>query len=88
MLRNVRISTAFVEAEDHPMSERHLIVTQRDSAWQYMYRGTVTGPFKSREQAIEGAISEARGTKDTDIEVVVQDLDLNQVTVWRSGEAG
>jgi hypothetical protein len=69
------------------MSERHLIVTQRDSAWQYMYRGTITGPFKGRDDAIEEAIKEARKIDDPDLEVIVQDVDLNQETVWRARDS-
>ena len=65
------------------MTERHLIVCQRDSAWQYTYRGTITAPFSSRDEAIEAAIAEAREINDAELEVVVQDQDMTQETVWR-----
>ena len=65
------------------MSERHFIVYLRDSSWQYSYRGSVTAPFKTREEAIEAAISEAREQNDPEIEVVVQDADMRSETVWR-----
>lgn len=65
------------------MSERHFIVYLRDSAWQYSYRGSVTAPFRSREEAIESAIAEAREENDPEIEVVVQEADMRSETVWR-----
>ncbi len=67
------------------MAERHVIVYLRDGAWQFTFRGTVTAPFSSREEAIEAAIGEARALADPDIEVIVQDVDLTQETVWRAG---
>ncbi len=68
------------------MTERHLIVYQRDNAWQFSFRGTITGPFSSRESAIEAAIEEARTSDDTEVEVIVQDNDLTEETVWRHGQ--
>lgn len=69
------------------MIDRHLIVYRRDSAWQFTCRGTITGPFKTREEAVEAAIIEARALNDPDIEVIVQDSDLTQETVWRARTA-
>ncbi|KKB09335.1 DUF2188 domain-containing protein [Devosia chinhatensis] len=68
------------------MSERHLIVYRRDNAWQFTFRGTVTAPFVTREDAIEAAIAEARQLSDPDMEVIVQDADMVQETVWRGGQ--
>jgi hypothetical protein len=68
------------------MSERHYLVYKRDASWQFSFRGTITAPFTSREAAIEAAIGEARATGDEDIEVIVQDPDMKQETVWRPGE--
>ena len=65
------------------MSERHFIVYLRDAAWQYSYRGSVTAPFKTREDAIEAAIIEAQEEGDPEIEVIVQDSDMRSETVWR-----
>jgi hypothetical protein len=65
------------------MSERHFIVYLRDAAWQFSYRGSITAPFKSREEAIEAAIAQAREENDPQIEVVVQDADMRSETVWR-----
>jgi hypothetical protein len=65
------------------MSERHFIVYLRDASWQYSYRGSITAPFKSREEAIEAAIGEAQDLDDPAIEVLVQDADMKTETVWR-----
>lgn len=76
------IQAAGDEMSAHP--ERHIIVCFRDG-WQFTYRGQITGPFSARDDAVEHAIREARETKVPDIEVVVQDPDLRQETVWRNG---
>lgn len=68
------------------MSERHYLVYLRDAAWQFSYRGSITAPFKSREEAIEAAIEEAQQSEDPDIEVLVQDADMRMETVWRPGK--
>jgi len=70
------------------MSERHFIVYERDNSWQYTYRGSIAAPFKSRQDAIDAAIDEARKTGDANIEVIVQDHDMQQETVWRHAEDG
>ena len=31
------------------VAQRHFIVFFRDAAWQFTYRGSITGPFASRE---------------------------------------
>jgi len=64
----------------------HYLVTFHDAAWQFTFRGTVTGPIKSREEAVTLAIAEAERNGEGDIEVIVQDPDLRQETVWRSGD--
>lgn len=68
------------------MTERHFIVFHRHSAWQYTYRGSITAPFTSRDDAIAAAIKAARDTGERDIEVIVQDHDMQEETVWRHGE--
>ncbi len=65
----------------HP--ERHFIVLFRDAGWQFTYRGSVSGPFASREDAIAEAIREARATREPEVEVIVQEPDMRQETVWR-----
>lgn len=69
------------------MSQHHLIVYRRDNAWQFTYRGTITAPFISREEAVAAAIIEARALADDDIKVVVQNTDMTEETVWRAGDS-
>ena len=64
------------------MSEQHFIVTARDHAWQYSFRGSIAGPFKSRDEAIAAAIEDAKETGEGDVQVIVQDHDMQQETVW------
>ena len=64
-------------------TERHFIVFFRDAGWQFTYRGSVTGPFANRDEAIDEAVNEARATGEPDVEVIVQDPDMRQQTVWR-----
>jgi hypothetical protein len=61
----------------------HFVVSQKDTAWQFSFRGEVTGPFSDRNQAIESAIAEATATGLPDVEVVVQDPDTKTEVVWR-----
>jgi len=70
------------------MSERHFIVYERDNSWQYTYRGSIAAPFKSRQDAIDAAIEQARQSNDATVEVIVQDHDMQQATVWRHAEDG
>lgn len=65
------------------MTSRHFLVYLRDSSWQFSYRGSITAPFKTREEAIEAAIGAAREASDPDVEVVVQEADMRTETVWR-----
>jgi len=67
------------------VAQRHFIVFFRDAAWQFTYRGSITGPFASREVAIAEAIREARESGIEDVEVIVQQSDMRQETVWRLG---
>ena len=65
------------------MIESRFIVTQRDHAWVYSHRGDPAGPFKTRQEAIDAAVAEACEIGHPDAEVIVQDHDLKQETVWR-----
>ena len=69
------------------MSSPHFIVFHRDAAWQYTYRGSIRAPFSSREEAVAAAIDAARETGDPDVEVIVQNPETVEETVW-SGSSG
>lgn len=68
------------------MTERHFTVTERDHAWMYSHRGDPAGPLKTREEAIEAAIAAAATFGDPAAQVIVQNRDMQQETVWRYPE--
>jgi hypothetical protein len=66
------------------MSTSHYVVSEQSaSAWQFSYKGQITGPFGTREEATEAAITEAAESDDPEVEVVVRDANLKTETVWR-----
>lgn len=66
------------------MSTSHYVVSERsESVWQFSQKGEITGPYTSREAAVEAAISEARASLDADSDVLVRDASLKTVTVWQ-----
>ena len=69
------------------MLNNHFVISQRESVWQFSFRGGVTGPFTSKANAIAAAIEAASKVDDGDVEVVVHDADMRAETVWRSGQA-
>ena len=69
------------------MSTDHFVVSQRDSVWQFSFRGDVTAPFTSRSAAIEAAIAEAGKVEGAEVAVVLRDGDLRSETIWRSSQA-
>jgi hypothetical protein len=68
------------------MSSNHFVVSQRDSVWQFSFRGDVTGPFTSKDDAVNAAIVAAGEVGDAHVEVVVHDADLRVETVWKTGQ--
>ena len=69
------------------MINNHFVISQRDSVWQFSFRGDVTGPFTSKAAAVRAAIDAASKIGDADVEVVVRDANVKAETVWRSGQA-
>lgn len=69
------------------MTTSHFIVSQRENAWQVSYKGDVTAPFTTREDAIDAAIEMAGTAEDKAAEVIVRDADLRSETVWRADGA-
>lgn len=69
------------------MINNHFVISQRDSVWQFSFRGDVTGPFTSKANAVRAAIDAASKIGDADVEVVVRDANVKAETVWRSGQA-
>jgi hypothetical protein len=68
------------------MINNHFVISQRDSVWQFSFRGDVTAPFTTKAEAIKAAIEAASKIDDADVEVVVHDADVRAETVWRSGQ--
>lgn len=68
------------------MTNNHFVISQRDSAWQFSFRGDVTGPFTTKEGAVKAAIAAASTVGHTDVEVVLHDANLRAETVWRTGQ--
>jgi hypothetical protein len=69
------------------MSTSHyLVATAAIAGWQFSHKGDITGPFESKEQAVEAAIAAAGESGDPEVEVMVQDADMKLETVWRPGK--
>jgi len=68
------------------MPTNHFVVSQRDSAWQFSFKGEVTAPFTTKDDAVTAAIAAAGASRDDNVEVVVHDADMRAETVWRSGQ--
>jgi hypothetical protein len=68
------------------MSSQHYLVAAQDRAWHFSFKGDLTGPYSSREEAVAAAIMEASKLDDHEVEVVVRDADLRTETVWRPGQ--
>lgn len=69
------------------MTERHYIVSNQDGIWQFSTRGNTRSHFESRDHAIIAAVEAAKEAGEADAEVIVQDINKEQSTVWRAGEA-
>lgn len=67
------------------MENSHFVVSQRDSAWQFSFKGDITGPFATRDAAIDAAIAAAEASDDPDVEVLVRAADMRTESVWRPG---
>jgi len=68
------------------MSSHHYIVSHSDSHWTVSFHGSQQGPFTSKDEAVEAAVLAARiSCKDgIDVEVLVQDIESNFHTAWKS----
>lgn len=67
-------------------TSHYLVAASAISGWQFSHKGDITGPFDSKEQAIEAAITAAGDSADPDAEVMVKDADLKLETVWKPGK--
>lgn len=72
------------------MVAHHYIVARAASYWKVSFHGTEQGPFVTKDEAIEVAITAARAkcAEGMEIEVLVQDIESNFRTAWASGGGG
>ena len=66
------------------MTTSHFVVSQRDNAWQVSYKGDVTAPFGTRDEAVAAAIEMASKLDDHQAKVIAREADLRTETVWRA----
>lgn len=67
--------------------EHHYIVSNNGGVWQFSALGNTYAHFDSEEAAIEAAIAAAREAGEPGAQVIVQELNKEQSTVWRASEA-
>jgi hypothetical protein len=73
--------------EETFMETSHFVVSAASlSGWQYSHKGDITGPFDTKDAAIEAAIAEAAASDDPHAEVMVRDSDLKTQSVWRASK--
>ena len=66
------------------MTAEHFIVARHESQWKVSYHGTEQGPFATKEEAIDIAITsaEAERASGKEVEVLVQDIESNFHRAW------
>ena len=66
------------------MDTSHYVVSASTvSGWQFSHKGDITGPFDTKQAAVDAAIAEAGQSDDPDVEVMVRDADMKTQSVWR-----
>lgn len=66
------------------MSEHHYIVSNHDGVWQFSALGKTHAHFASEQEAIDAAITTAKEDGDPGAQVIVQELNKEQATVWQA----
>jgi len=72
------------------MTSHHFIVARQESQWKVSFQGTDQGPFSSKDQAIEIAITGAQKEREAgrEAEVLVQDIESNFRRAWPTPDGG
>ncbi|HEV7292839.1 hypothetical protein [Devosia sp. RR2S18] len=72
------------------MTAQHYIVARHEGQWKVSFHGTDQGPFPSKDEAVEVAITDAQTLHERglDVEVLVQDIDSSFRTAWSSKPGG
>jgi hypothetical protein len=68
------------------MPEHHYIVSNNHGVWQFSALGNTYAHFSSEQEAIDAAIQAAKESGEPEAEVIVQELNREQSTVWRASE--
>lgn len=68
------------------MAEHHYIVSNNGGIWQFSALGSTFAHFGSRDEAVDAAIEAAREAGEPEAQVIVQDMNREQQTVWRAGQ--
>lgn len=66
--------------------EHHYIVSMNNGVWQFSALGHTHAHFASEREAIDAAISEARRAGEPGAQVIVQETNQEQSTVWRAAD--
>jgi hypothetical protein len=72
------------------MHPHHYVVSEDNGRWRISFHGDIQGPFSTKDKAVEAAIADARqcARTGTEIEVLVQDIESNFHSAWKSSLAG
>jgi hypothetical protein len=72
------------------MHPHHYVVSEDNGRWRISFHGDIQGPFPTKDKAVEAAIADAQACArtGTEIEVLVQDIESNFHSAWKSDIAG
>jgi hypothetical protein len=70
------------------VAEHHYIVSNNGGVWQYSALGSTFAHFESEQAAINAAIAAAREAGEPEAQVIVQETNKEQATVWRASDPG
>ncbi|HEY4202440.1 MAG TPA: hypothetical protein VGM83_17960 [Devosiaceae bacterium] len=72
------------------MTAHHYVVSQNKGCWHVSFHGINQGPFSTKQDAVDTAIAEARQSArpNVEVEVLVQDIESNFRSAWKSGDDG
>jgi hypothetical protein len=68
------------------MTEHHYIVSNNNGVWQFSARGNTFSHFDSEQHAVAAAIAAAQEDGELEAQVIVQETNKEQSTVWRASD--
>lgn len=66
------------------MAEHHYIVSNNGGVWQFSALGNTFAHFSSQKDAVDAAIAAAQDAGEPEAQVIVQETNKEQLTVWRA----